>query len=64
MDESPQVDRTKLDALAAAEQELLTIIEQVAADGALTEDDRQQMSFEAEMLVEELRACVDPSKWE
>lgn len=64
MDETTSTDRTVLADISAIEQRFLTLIEEIAAADALTEDDRQQMSFEAEMLCTELRACVDPSPWE
>ncbi len=64
MDEPSRPDRATIDDIAATEQRFLTLIEEVAAADALTEDDRHQLSFEVEMLCTELRACVDPSPWE
>ncbi|MFC5970112.1 hypothetical protein ACFPYI_02095 [Halomarina salina] len=52
-------DRPTVDAVTAREQDLLTAIENVAARDALTEDDRHQLSFRAEILCEELRACIE-----
>jgi hypothetical protein len=46
------------------EQRFLHIIEDLAADDTLTEDDRDQMGFEIGILSAELRACVDSSQWE
>lgn len=40
------------------EQDLLTLVENVAASGALTEDDRHDMSFRTEILCAELRGCI------
>lgn len=45
--------------VAALEQDLLTAIENVAAEGALTDDDRHLLSYEAEMLGAELRGCIE-----
>lgn len=41
------------------EQDLLTVIEQVAAADAMTDDDRHLLSYEAEMLGAELRGCIE-----
>lgn len=47
-----------------AEQRFLHVIEDLAAAGTLTEDDRDQLSFEIGVLSAELRACLDPGAWE
>jgi hypothetical protein len=47
------------DDVTALEQDLLTAIETVAAEGALTDDDRHLLSYEAEMLGAELRGCIE-----
>ncbi|MFD1514253.1 hypothetical protein [Halomarina rubra] len=41
------------------EHDLLALVEDVAASGALTEDDRHTMSFRTEVLCAELRGCID-----
>lgn len=56
--------RTLLADVTTAEQALLAQIETLAAADALTEDDRQQLSYQSELLCAELRACIDPSDWE
>jgi hypothetical protein len=62
MDE--RTDDPTLESITTAEQRLLTLIERVAADGALTAGDRSQLSFRAETLCAELRACADPDRRE
>ncbi|MWG36331.1 hypothetical protein [Halomarina oriensis] len=51
-------DPTQAD-VATLERDLLTAIENVAASGAMTEDDRHLLSYEAEMLSAELRGCIE-----
>ncbi len=52
-----------MEEITDAEQRFLHIIEDLAADDTLTEDDRDQMGFEIGVLSAELRACVDSSEW-
>lgn len=59
-----QPSNTLLADVTTAEQALLNRIESLAAADALTEDDRQQLSYQIELLCAELRACIDPNDWE
>lgn len=47
------------DEIATTEHQFLTLVERAAVDGAVTDDDRRDMSYRIEMLSAELRACAD-----
>ncbi|WP_254535947.1 hypothetical protein [Halomarina litorea] len=67
MDENPHTDHPNaelLDDITDTEQQLLHIVEDLAVAGTLTEGDRDQIGFEIGVLSAELRACIDPSRWE
>lgn len=54
-----KTDDAITDEIATTEQQFLALIEEAAADGAITEDDRHDMSYRIEMLSAELRACAE-----
>lgn len=59
-----ELSSTLLADVTTTEQAFLDRIETLAAIDTLTEDDRQQLSYQIEILCAELRACIDPSDWE
>lgn len=44
------------------QQRLLRLIEELSAASTLTDDDRDQLSFEVGILCAELRTCIDPAE--
>jgi len=57
-----RTDDPTLESIATTEQELLTLIERMAAADALTAGDRSELSFRAGILCAELRACADTER--
>jgi hypothetical protein len=56
--ESPTDTETDVEAVNALEGDLLGLIEEVSARGALTDGDRHQLSFRAETVCSELRSVL------
>ncbi|PSP97110.1 hypothetical protein BRC94_10820 [Halobacteriales archaeon QS_5_70_17] len=45
--------------ISTTERQFLALVEEAAAEGTITEDDRHDMSYRIEMLSAELRACAE-----